>query len=257
VLHRLKAATLHLIASAIIVGIVLCMIFFIWYPQPFYTFHETSRVVNLIIIVDLVLGPLLTLVVFNIKKPRKELFRDISVIVLIQLVALSWGVHISYKMRPLFALYYDGAFYSITRVDIDMNKLSKDVTSPGVFDSPRILYMRDVGASAYFNQMVDIFTKNASDVMYQAEKYEEINGHLGEIADNQIDKNRLTTEIDKKDKVEAFLAKNNLSIKEYGFYPIYSNDYVGTLIVDLKNMIFIGVVDVHFPPIYGKKENGS
>ena len=99
---RVIAAGLHFIVSFIVISIALSIIYFIWYPKPFYIIHSVFDAVKVALIVDLVLGPFLTFVVFNLSKPRLELIRDLSIIVLLQVVALSWGLHITHKMRPDF-----------------------------------------------------------------------------------------------------------------------------------------------------------
>jgi hypothetical protein len=52
--------------------------------------------------VDVVLGPLLTLAIANPKKPRRVLARDIGCIVVVQLVALCYGVVTLWNGRPLY-----------------------------------------------------------------------------------------------------------------------------------------------------------
>jgi len=57
----------------------------------------------LVLIVDVCLGPLLTLAVFDPKK--KELKRDLSIILLIQLSALFYGIYTVSVARPAYIVF--------------------------------------------------------------------------------------------------------------------------------------------------------
>jgi len=58
--------------------------------------------------VDVILGPLITLTVFNRSKPRSELVRDLTVVGLIQLAALGYGLWTVFVARPVHLVFeYD------------------------------------------------------------------------------------------------------------------------------------------------------
>lgn len=102
-LNRFQAAAIHFgISFAIFIGLVV-MVFTYWYPgilnQVDQGWHQALM---LIAGVDLVLGPLLTLLVFN--PTKKSLKFDLSVIAICQLAALVAGLYTVHTTRPL-ALY--------------------------------------------------------------------------------------------------------------------------------------------------------
>lgn len=63
---------------------------------------DVLGVVVVMAAVDLALGPLCTLVIANPGKPRRELERDVSIIVAVQLCALIYGVAALWNGRPLY-----------------------------------------------------------------------------------------------------------------------------------------------------------
>jgi hypothetical protein len=65
-----------------------------------------------------VLGPLLTLAVFNVRKPRAELRRDIAVIALLQLAGLSYGLWTVQLARPVHLVFEIDRFRVVHRVDV-------------------------------------------------------------------------------------------------------------------------------------------
>jgi hypothetical protein len=116
---RLRALGLHLIASAVVLTLVLGSLYFGWYRWPGWYLADSLRVVAALAGVDLALGPVLTLVVARASKPRRELTRDIAIIVVMQLVALSYGTMLLWKGRPLYYAYSEGFLQLVQAYDID------------------------------------------------------------------------------------------------------------------------------------------
>ena len=83
---KIKAALIHLFISIIVIGLFFAMVYFIWYPKPFFDISGVIEPFKLLIFVDVIVGPLLTLIVY--KKGKKNLKLDISIIAVFQLVAL-------------------------------------------------------------------------------------------------------------------------------------------------------------------------
>ena len=102
-MSRFKAFSIHFAISLVIFLILLYFILVQWYPQPLFSTDGGWRVIRIIAGVDLVLGPLLTLVVFKTGKPGLKF--DLTIIALIQFFALSWGVWNTYNERPAAIIY--------------------------------------------------------------------------------------------------------------------------------------------------------
>ena len=83
---RLKASFTHFLISIAVFGLFLALVFFIWYAYPFNLTQGVGEIVYIMAGVDVVLGPLLTLIVF--KAGKKSLKFDLSVIALVQISAL-------------------------------------------------------------------------------------------------------------------------------------------------------------------------
>jgi hypothetical protein len=97
---RIKAATVHLGISITIALLMCYLILELWYPRPFGELSGGTELLFLVTIVDVVLGPLITLFVFNIKKSKAALRRDLAVVCLMQCAALIYGVHTVVIARP-------------------------------------------------------------------------------------------------------------------------------------------------------------
>ena len=99
---RLRAGGLHLAASAAVLAMVLSLLYAGWYRWPGWYVTGVTHVVAIMVGVDVALGPLLTLLIASPRKPRRELARDIAVIVAVQLVALGYGTTTLWQGRPLY-----------------------------------------------------------------------------------------------------------------------------------------------------------
>lgn len=107
---RLFAAGLHILLSMVVGLSVFAVLYWVWFPQPFFELASGKRLFLLVAACDVVLGPLLTLVIFDRRKPRTELRRDLTLIACIQLAALLYGTHAMYASRPVYIVYNAGQF---------------------------------------------------------------------------------------------------------------------------------------------------
>lgn len=116
-MNRFGAFLIHLGISLVIFAVLAYLVLYVWYPDFFFASDGGWQGMRIIVFVDLVLGPTLTLVVFNRKKPGQELRRDLSIIGLIQAACLVAGVWVVYQERPIALVYLDGQFFSMTQDD--------------------------------------------------------------------------------------------------------------------------------------------
>lgn len=99
---RWKASTIHFSISLLIGLTAFCLLYFVYYPQPYFEPAGASKLVLILLGVDVILGPLLTLVVF--KSGKKSLKFDLSIIAVVQMAALAYGLHVMWAARPVFVV---------------------------------------------------------------------------------------------------------------------------------------------------------
>lgn len=118
--YRLHAFFLHFFISVFLVGIVLSLILFIWYPAPLLKAAGALSIAGLIILVDVVVGPLLTAIVY--KKNKKSLALDLSIICLLQLAALGYGVWTLAVARPVWLVFNVDRFDVVGAHEVDYRR---------------------------------------------------------------------------------------------------------------------------------------
>jgi hypothetical protein len=120
---RLTAFALHLFASTLVLSLTLGTLYLGWYHWPGWYLADASHVVVVMAGVDVVIGPTLTLIIANKNKPRRELRRDLSLIVAAQLIALIYGTTQLWDGRPLYYAFSENVLQMIQAYDIDSSEL--------------------------------------------------------------------------------------------------------------------------------------
>ncbi len=115
---RLRLFSLHLLSSAVVLTLVLGGLYLGWYRWPGWYLCNALKVAPILLLVDLTLGPLLTLLIANPLKNRRELARDIGVIVAVQLVALVYGTVTLWQGRPLYYAFSEDRLQIVQASDI-------------------------------------------------------------------------------------------------------------------------------------------
>lgn len=138
---RFKAFLAHLAGSVIIALLVLLLVFRLWYPAPLHEALGVTGIFLLVLLVDVILGPLLTLLVYKVGK--KTLVFDLVVIGMLQLMALGYGIWTVAEGRPAWIVFSTDRFDVVQVVDIDTRKLAE---APAEYRQPAWLGPRWVAA---------------------------------------------------------------------------------------------------------------
>ncbi len=124
-LHGVRAGLAHLLVSLLVAALLAMLVFGLWYPHPYRELVGGTELFLLVMGVDVACGPLLTSVLYNPAKPRKELFTDLSLVILIQLAALGYGVYTVVQARPVYAVFEVDRFRVVTAADVDSEDWAK------------------------------------------------------------------------------------------------------------------------------------
>lgn len=127
---RVRACSLHAGISLLVAAGTAALVLLVWYPRPFDEISGGRELLTLLITVDVIVGPLITLAIWNVRKPRSELLRDVGMIGLIQLAALAYGVHTAADARPA-VVALEGARLAVVR-PIDLDKADLERAPPSL-----------------------------------------------------------------------------------------------------------------------------
>lgn len=120
---RWQASGIHLLISAAITAVSLFLTLRVWYPPPLFNSEGGSHILFILIAVDVIIGPLITLIIFRSGKPGLRF--DLTVIGLMQASALAYGVHVMFVARPVYIALVDDQFETVRANDIDPANVAK------------------------------------------------------------------------------------------------------------------------------------
>ena len=240
-MSRFKAFAIHFGISFVIFLILLYFILVQWYPEPLFSTDGGWRVIRIIVGVDLILGPLLTLIVFKSGKPGLKF--DLSMIALVQFLALTWGVWNTYNERPAAIVYTLDFFtpvpaYQLAKegmttaklkqfgdtwpvniyIDIPKEKLSETLKEAMQANKP--LYLLTKYYKKFGKEQAPILKENSMNL----EKYVKDKPELKKIYQHSL----LTG-----------TAKTNIS-----YLALHARDKWTTVIFDLDEMRIIDTIDI-------------
>ncbi len=131
---RLQASAIHLNLSAAIAALAALLVFFIWYPYLYRELSGGRELFFLVVTVDVIMGPLITLAVFDRRKPWVELRRDMAIVGVLQLAALAYGLWTVSVARPVHMVFEIDRFRVVHAVDVPPDMLDK--TPAGIVALP-------------------------------------------------------------------------------------------------------------------------
>ena len=115
---RLRAAGVHLLLSAVVAAAAAVVVFAVWYPYPYREISGGRELFLLVVTVDVILGPLITLTIFDRRKSTRELVIDLALVAAVQLSALSYGLWTVFVARPVHLVFEIDRFRVVHAVDV-------------------------------------------------------------------------------------------------------------------------------------------
>jgi len=222
-ISRKQAFLTHLFISMVIFFVLLYLIVYKWYPSYYFHIDGGYRGIVTIFFVDVVLGPGLTLLVFKPGKPNLKF--DMAVIIIFQIVALSWGIKSVYSERPALTVFYDGKFSCMSYAqvsDVNLERLAlADKGAPLLAVLPRpstYVEYQGMALEAYRNNSAEIYVFGEKFLPMDAVGTLQVMNYELDVANNFYGSEE---ELEKYEKTWAdYLAANPDVIEQYLFFPL-------------------------------------
>lgn len=242
-MNRYQAAAIHLVLSASIVGIALTIVLLLWYPGAWFESMGGKHLLFILAGVDVVLGPLMTLIVFRAGK--KSLRFDLGVIVLLQLSAFLYGIHVIHAARPVYMVLVVDQFRAVTAVELEpellqMARYPEFRTLP--LDGPRVAgsvlpsdpAKRDAVTWMSLTQGIDLHQMPEYWEPYAGEKALRVAGSM-----------QTLREIDPANGpvIDAVIASKNLNLEQLRFVPLRTRKKEMAVLIDATSGKVVDIVD--------------
>ena len=245
-LNRWKASAIHLSLSAILGATVVTLMLTVWYPQPYFRAMGGATLILLLIGVDVVLGPLFTLIVYDPKK--KSLRFDLAVIVLLQLAALVYGCSVMFNARPVYSAFVIDRFEVIAANAVD--EVSRQKAAPEFrslpLTGPQVIAARQPEDP---KQLADIVI-SAADGGADLANLPELYVPYAQFRLDAAKRARPLSELAKRQPqdaaaIRAFVAGSGRADDAIGFLPMKARNQDMAVVVDTQSGDVVGILPVY------------
>lgn len=226
-----NAVLLHFgVSLAIFLALVYVMMR-LWYPGALFEMDGGVQGLTILAPIDLVLGPMLTLLFYRPHK-RSVVF-DMSFIAIVQVAALSYGVFSVYQQRPVALVFAQERFETLSHSDYQAALAAADVANPTPLSqfgpsSPRLIYAQSYTPNEYGQYLADLLNG-------KPELRERIDRHLPMSAGrHDIEQHKIAATQASDGKAIEIPAKHppTIAVTEEDHYPLQGR--YGTAVVVLN-----------------------
>ena len=110
--EKFIATAIHFLVTLTLAACAAALIFLVWFPDPLQTMIGGTELFELVVGCDLVLGPLVSLVIYDSRKSRRKLVFDYVVVGILQIAAMIYGIYVIAGSRPVYIAF------SVDRMEI-------------------------------------------------------------------------------------------------------------------------------------------
>lgn len=243
-----KAFSLHFLLGAFVALFVAFFIIPIWYPYPFDKLSGVWDLFLIIFFVDVICGPLLTAVVFNPLKKRKELVQDISVIIFLQVLIFLYGVYTLSQVRPVAIVFEVDRFVVVSASELDSEELNH---SPIGFNSfswrgPMLMGVREPINSEERLDSISLSIRGLEPSL-RTSWWQDYKKSRSTVMKSMKDLSILYQKVDEKGKkiIDTKLLKFRRDISDLSYFPLVNKNNLDSWIIAIdKNAEIVGYIPI-------------
>lgn len=231
---RWNAALLHLFFDAILLASMAALLFKHWFPPPFFTATGGWQGLKLAIPVMLI-GPLLTFVVADPHKARKVLVRDLAMILVVQSLALAWGIHVLYGQRPVAVVFWESEFLTVTANDLSEQGYSDRQLDAFGNDRPVWVYRPKPVSRDGLRKILRQVTEEKVSPYYQVESFLPYREYFSDLVWHGVDIEKIArSNQNMKTELDAVLRQTGGKADDY-IYLAMKSKYRNVVVVFSRN----------------------
>ena len=241
--ERLRAAALHFLVCIAVVALLSVLVFGAWYPSPMPQLLGVGAILWIVVGVDVVVGPLFTLIVFDRRKPRLKW--DLATICALQLVALAYGVHTVYQGRPGFVVFAKDRFEVVAPSDLRPEDRSAAVSNPQArLDPlrPRWVAVRQPESSSEQLTIAMDALSSGRDVQHHPKLYVDYSSERAVALERALPISRLRTlNPGRGAQIDALVAASGRADDALRYLPLRGPAGDGAVLIDAKDAAVVVV----------------
>lgn len=123
--EKARAFAIHFLVTLLFSASAAVLVFLIWFPDPFQEMLGGTRLVAILIMCDLGLGPLTSFIIYSSKKSRRALLFDYAIVGTVQLAAFIYGLYAVANIRPVYIAFVKDRIEIVSAGEIDDADLAR------------------------------------------------------------------------------------------------------------------------------------
>jgi len=249
----LVASGIHLLGSLIVSAIVAWIVFLFWFPQPLGVLAGGVSLFLVLIMVDLTCGPILTAIVSDPTKSKKEQRLDWILIVVIQLGALIYGLYSISLARPVAVAFEVDRFVVVSDAGIDKSYLehAEKKYQKLSWSGPAWVGVREPVSNEEKLKSIDLSMQGV-EPSARPNWWQDINNNVQDILRraHPLEPSLAAMDSETKKAVLESVEKTKLSISELSYLPLVSKNHLDdwSVLLDRKGQV------VGYAPMSGFRE---
>lgn len=239
--NKFKALFIHLLSSITFISAFMLLIYFLWFPEEVMKLTGISKIFMTLVAIDIIIGPLLTYIVYNPKK--KSLKFDLSTIVVLQLAAFSYGAYTIYQAHPVYITYTVDRFSLVSARDANPQAAAFDEYKVSTLGRPVLAYAQSPDDPDKRNELLmSVVMEGALDLDARAEYYKPYNENIEHIIQRSFDPELLFTTSAELEHLNTYLRK--YSLDALAFLPIQGKANSMVYVLEKATGTPLGMIDI-------------
>lgn len=239
---KTKAFLVHLFLSILLISSFFLFAIYQWFPSSSLELSGIKDVLFIIIGVDLVLGPVLTFLVFNPTKTSLKF--DLGAIIFLQLSMFIFGAYTVYIAHPVYLTFTIDRFTLVSARDASPQKAKFEEYIIPKYSKAVYAYVEPPKTIKERNELLFSSLKGGLDLDAFSEYYLPYDENIKKIVEKGWDIDKIFTTSEQKEKLSVFLQNKNLLLEDITFLPAQGKAKFMTYVLDKKTAKLVGVFDI-------------
>jgi hypothetical protein len=228
---KTKAFSIHLILSVFAISGFMLVVTQVWYPESLFELENVWQGMKILIPVDAVLGPLLTLIIFV---PRKKgLKLDLSIIAILQFSALIYGGFLIHQQRPIALAFVIDRFETVLASEDYASNISMGRFANEKNHNPLLTYVLPAQSEQERSQLL----MSGISIKKQPERHYPLSKYIDKLREASLSPESLTHLSSEETEILKEFMQNNHSKQGLLLLPLQGSTYKSIILVfDVKTL---------------------
>jgi hypothetical protein len=231
-MSRLSFFPIRLAISTGLLLLACSVIRFLWYPGAYFDISGVARQVGMLVAVVLVVGPILSTLVF--RPGKKGLKMDLWILAAIELTAIAAALTMIYLRQPYFTVFAIDRFEAVPRQEVVDFELARQQFGSRPGHEPRLTFASLPEDADRMQALIDeTVLMGMPDIDRRPEFWAPYSSGVAFVKEAARPLEDLTAAVsDDAHKVSAWLESRDRPIQDYLFVPLKGRKGDAALIID-------------------------